>query len=146
MSSDEDGLPKISFGSFASSQECKRESGVTGSTGTSTGSEQNRHPTDPRLATNRRQGYRPSPHTINGGQNHAAIAIGEHRRGSGPIRRRGRSHSARARDPVYVVRNQCMHMYVHVYLVPNCYNSYISLHDDDADLITLTLYIFLTEI
>ena len=36
-------------------------------------------------------------------------------------------------------------MYVHVYLVPNCYNSYISLHDDDADLIILTLYIFLIQ-
>ena len=35
-----------------------------------------------------------------------------------------------------------MHMYAHVYLVPNCYNS---LHDDDADLITLTLYIFLIQ-
>lgn len=104
-------LPKISFGSFASSQECKWESGVTGSTGTSAGSEQNRRPTDPRLATNRRQGYRSSPRTINGGQNHVAIAIGEHRRGSGPIRRHGRLHSARARNPVYnVVCIQCMHL------------------------------------
>ena len=70
MSSDKEDLPKISFGSFASS----RELGVTRLTGTSAGSEQTR-PTDPRLATNRRQGYRPSPQTINGGQNHAAAAI-----------------------------------------------------------------------
>lgn len=114
MSSDEEGLPKISFGSFTSSQECKREPGVTGPTGISAGSEQTR-PTDPRLATNRSQGYRPSPQsqTTNGGQNYAAAAIGEHRRGSGPIRRRGRSRSACAGNPVYnVVHNQCMHVYL----------------------------------
>ncbi len=109
MSSDEEDLPKISFGSFTSgNQECKREPGVIGPI--SVGGEQSRRPTDPRLATNKRQGYRPSPQTINGGLNYAAAGNGEHRRGSGPIRRRGRSHSSRARNPVYnVVRNQCMH-------------------------------------
>jgi hypothetical protein len=63
MSSDEEDLPKISFGSFTSgNQECKREPGVIGPI--SVGGEQSRRPTDPRLATNKRQGYRPSPQTI----------------------------------------------------------------------------------
>jgi hypothetical protein len=116
-SDDEETLPKISFGSFTSSQECKREPGATGPT--STGSP----PTDPRMISKigKRQGYRPSPRTeLNGDRNGSGsgAAIGDHPRGSvggrvgGPIRKR-RSRSARARNParnpVYnVVRNQRM--------------------------------------
>ncbi len=115
-SDDEETLPKISFGSFTSTQECKREPGATGPT--STGSP----PTDPRLVSKigKRQGYRPSPRTqLNGDKNgsRSGAAIGDHPRGStsvggpvgGPIRKR-RSRSARARNPVYnVVRNQRMY-------------------------------------
>ena len=125
MSSDEEDLPKITFGSFSQSQTCKREPGLGGTATTTTGSEQSQRrspPTDPRLTSNRsqnlnkRQGYRPQ---ANGDRN----AAGNSNRGTaggGPIRHRGkRSRSVRAgpglgNSVFNVVRNR---VYVSVYCV-----------------------------
>lgn len=102
LSSDEESLPKLPFGSL-SSQPCKQESGAIGST--SSGSEQSRRspPSDPRLASNR---VKSRPLQVNGEKNSTATAgRGERSRaseGGGPIRRRARgkrSRSTRAGNP-----------------------------------------------
>ena len=102
MSSDDEELPKISFGSFSSqSQVCtKREPGGsrTGPSNSTSGSDMQARPTDPRLASN---AYRSRPqHTksrrqaISNGETSGGAAINgrEHKKsnvGRGPIRHRG---------------------------------------------------------
>ena len=118
MSSDDEDLPKISFGSFSQSQVCTKREPAAGGTGPSNnGSDIQSRPSDPRLSSNCSRRPKSRRQASNGEASGGAARNGRERNksnvGGGPIRHRGK-RSVRAGlngNSVYnVVRN---HVAIH---------------------------------